>query len=311
MNTPYTRRNFIICSGGVIGAGLLPGTILPSPAGAKENTGTIDLAVVQGDTARAAARAIELFGGMERFVRPNDTVLLKPNVSFPNPPRMGSTTSPELVKAVAELALKAGAVRVIVADNTMRGSAACFEATGIQAAFAGSEKAKIISLDRESSFTEIEVPHGKALKKVMIARLIGRCNVVINLPCAKSHSATEVSFGLKNLMGLIWDRQFFHTGADLHWGIAELATVMRPHLTILDASRALITAGPTGPGKVQELRTVIAGTDPLAVDAYAVSLAAWNNRSLDARSVLHLSHAYTLGVGKIDVTKMAVVKESV
>ena len=99
-----------------------------------------------------------------------------------------------------------------------------------------------------------------------IAKLLARCDVFINMPCAKSHAATQVSFGLKNLMGLIFDRTYFHSGTDLHTAIAELATVIKPHITILDATRALVTGGPTGPGKVQDMGTIIAGTNPLAVD---------------------------------------------
>jgi len=166
-------------------------------------------------------------------------------------------------------------------------------------------------LNRESFFSEASVPDGKALKSVKTAKLIDRCDVLINLPCAKSHAATDVSFGLKNLMGLIWDRKYFHTSTDLHAGIAELAATIRPQLTILDASRTLVTAGPTGPGKVQELHTVIAGVDPLAVDAYACTLVPWNNRSISAQMVKHLNHASSLGIGEIDLKKLEILKSSI
>jgi len=283
----------------------------PMRCEAQDDSGTPDIAVVQGDPSAAAAAAIKLLGGMGRFVSAGATVLMKPNISFPNPEKWGSTTNPFVVRAVADLALQAGAARVIVADHTMRDSAQCFGVTGIAKAFEGDEKVRLIPLDNESLFREVSIAKGKALRTVKVAGLLERCSCVINLPCAKSHAATDVSFGLKNLMGLVWDRQHFHEGIDLHTGIAELATLIRPTLTILDATRSLLTGGPTGPGKVLELHMIVAGTDPLGVDSYAMTLAAWNNRSLDAGSVPHLAKAAELGVGEIDIRKLQVKKETV
>lgn len=264
--------------------------------------------VVQGHTETAVAKALEMLGGMSGFVKPGMTVVLKPNVSFPNPKTWGSGTSPEAVKSVALEALKAGAGRVIVADNTMRKDMESFNKSGLTEALAGIEKVRILPIQEESFFVEVPVPNGKALKTVKIAKLVQKADVLINLPCAKSHSATDVSFGLKNNMGLIWDRGYFHTGTDLHTAIAELATVVRPHLTILDAACALVTNGPTGPGKVRALNLVLAGTDPLAVDAIATTLADWNNRPLMPKMVKHLLAASKIGIGEIDPAKIRVVR---
>lgn len=266
------------------------------------------LAVVEGNPADAVRKAIDVLGGIETFIHPGDTVLIKPNVSFPNPKEWATTTSPEVVYAVVQSVLEAGAGRVIIADNTMRKNDICFVRTGLMDAFEGMENVKIIPIQRESFFTEKTVPGGRALQSVKVAKLLDRCNVFINLPCAKSHAATQVSFGLKNAMGLIWDRAYFHQGTDVHEAIAELATVIRPHLTILDATRALTTAGPTGPGKVVELNTILAGTDPLAVDAYAASMIPWNNRTLKAGGIAHLKHAYRLGVGEINTDRVEIRK---
>ena len=308
MSKQITRRKFIK----VTGAGAVASLALPSfRSFAKANSQQVELAVVQGKPVEAVIRAFDLIGGIEKYVNPNDMVLLKPNVSFPNPKNWGSTTNPEVVKAVAQLVIEAGASRVIVADNTMREGMICFERTGLINELKEIEQVKVIPLQQESYFAEIEVPNGTALKTVKIAKLIQRCNVLINLPCAKSHAATDVSFGLKNLMGLIWDREYFHQGTDLHTAIAELATVVRPQLTILDATRALVTGGPTGPGKIQELNTIIASTDPLAVDAYTASLVNWNNRSTDAQSIKHLAYAAKIGVGEIDLDKIKIKKETV
>jgi uncharacterized protein (DUF362 family) len=308
MAKQITRRKFIKA----IGAGVVASVSLPSLQSLTNATPEqVELAVVQGKPVEAVTRAFDLIGGIKKFINPNDMVLIKPNVSFPSPKNWGSTTNPEVVKAVAQLVIEAGASRVIVADNTMREGTICFERTGLINELKDLEQVKVIPLKQESYFAEVEVPNGNAIKSVKIAKLIQRCNVLINLPCAKSHAATDVSFGLKNLMGLIWDREYFHQGTDLHTAIAELATIIRPQLTILDATRALVTGGPTGPGKIQELNTIIASTDPLAVDAYAASLTNWNNRSTNAQSIKHLSHAAKIGVGEIDLAKIAVKKVTV
>jgi len=274
-------------------------------ASEKDSDSSLPLfAAVEGDPEKSVDKAFELLGGIQTFIKPGNVVLLKPNVSFPNPKEWGSTTSPEIIKAVAQLALRAGAQRVIVADNTMRQGTLCFDRCGLTETFAGMEKVHLLPIQQESFFEEIQVPNGKALRSVKIAKLVRKTDVMINMPCAKSHAATDVSFGLKNLMGLIWDRDFFHNRTDLNSAIAELATVIRPQLTILDATRAMLTAGPTGPGKVQELRTIVAGTDPLAVDVFAAGLASWNNRTLQATAIKHLTNAYALGVGKLDLKKV-------
>jgi len=309
MSNQLSRRKFIKKCG-QIGTGVVASFSLSSfTSFAKTTSEQVDLAVVQGNPVDAVVKALDLIGGIKKFINPNDMVLIKPNISFPNPKKWGSTTNPEVVKVVVQLVIEAGANRVIVADNTMRDGMICFERTGLIDELKKLEKVKVIPLQRESFFKEIEVPNGNALKSVKIAKLIQRCNVLINLPCAKSHAATDVSFGLKNLMGLIWDREFFHQGTDLHTAIAELSTVIRPQLTILDATRALVTGGPTGPGKIQELNTIIASTDPLAVDAYAASLTNWNNRSTNAQSIKHLSHAAKIGVGEIDLDNIVINKE--
>jgi uncharacterized protein (DUF362 family) len=319
MSTHQSRRDFLKASvsiAGISAAGriLAPGSLYGQDSSAAAAVRTVvgpNLAVVHGNAAAAVAKALELLGGMSAFVKPGAVVMIKPNVSFPNPKTWGTGTSPEVVVAVAQEALKAGAGRVIVADNTMRQGMESFNKTGLTAALAGMEGVKVLALQDESLFVEIPVPNGNALKTIRIARLSRKADVLINVPCAKSHTATDVSFGLKNNMGLIWDRSFFHTGTDIHAAVAELATVARAHLTVLDATRALLTNGPAGPGKVQELSLILAGTDPLSVDAYAATLATWNNRTLKPKSVRHLEIASELGVGEIDPAKMNVMRADV
>ena len=252
----YSRRKFIKSSGkagATIAAGLILHSSLIPYSKASESFDGVDLAVVKGDTVKGVSKAIEMLGGIQKFVTPGQTVLIKPNASFPNPPEYGSTTDPYVLKTVCEIVMNAGAKTVLVVDNTMSDSELCFERNGTKKIIEELEGVKLISPKSESHYIEVPVTNGKALKSVRISKLLQRASLIINIPCAKSHTATSVSFGLKNLMGLIWDRAYFHQGTDLHLAIAELASVIRPQLTIIDATRALITNGPTGPGKVQKI----------------------------------------------------------
>ena len=134
--------------------------------------------------------------------------------------------------------------------------------------------------------------------------------VLINLPQAKSHSNTGVSLGIKNLMGLIWDRWSFHTKYNFNQALADLATVIRPQLTILDATRALISGGPGGPGEVRRPNLIIAGTDPVAVDSYGVTVVPWYGQSFKGRQIEHLLAAHQRGLGKIDLEPLRIFKGS-
>jgi uncharacterized protein (DUF362 family) len=208
---------------------------------------------------------------------------------------------------VIEAALAAGARRVLVADHTMGNAERCFQRTGIAAAVAAFPKAKLVSLDDESAYAPIDLPAGRALRRTRIPVLVQKADVLINLPKAKSHAATGVSLGLKNLMGLVWDRHVFHDAMDIHQGIADLATVLRPALTLLDATVVLKTGGPNGPGETESPGLVIAGTDPVAVDAYGAGLCTWNQRIYRPEQVDFIRHAAEMGLGtlKLDTLRIA------
>jgi uncharacterized protein (DUF362 family) len=135
--------------------------------------------------------------------------------------------------------------------------------------------------------------------------------VLINIPVAKSHSATGVSFGLKGQMGMIWDRESFHSQFNINQAIADLATVIKPQLTILDATRALVSGGPGGPGEVKKPNLVIAGIDPIAVDSYGVSIVPWYGQNFKGRQVEHILAAHQRGLGKIDVDQFKIFREKV
>jgi len=302
------RRHFLALSAGAVGAGLVgPNTLPWSLARASEFP---DLAVGRGAPAQAVRLALEALGGMQRFVRPDQVVVIKPNASFPAPPEWGATTHPEVLAAVIEASLAAGARRVLVADHTMGQAERCFARTGTAAVVERFPKVKLAPLEEEQAYTAVAVPGGESLRATRIASVALKADVLINLPSAKAHSATRVSLGLKNLMGLVWDRGVFHSDMDIDIGIADLATVVRPQLTILDAIKILKTNGPTGPGEVEDFGGVVAGVDPVAVDAYGVGLASWDHQTLTPTQLGYLRHAAARGVGTLDLASLNIVERS-
>jgi len=267
-----------------------------------------DLVVISGDPVTATRAALEAMGGISRFVSKGKRVVLKPNMSFSNPPEWGSTTHPLVVATVAQACIDAGAQRVVVLDYPLRPAELCLKRSGIQEACKPIKGVYVLALEDRKFFREVKVLQGKVLDRVEVFKEVLDSDVLINLPQAKTHSATGVSLGIKNLMGLIWDRWSFHSKYNINQALADLATVIKPQLTILDATRALVSGGPGGPGEVQKLNLIIAGIDPVAVDSYAVSVAPWYGQNFKGRQVEHLLVAYQRGLGKIDLEQLRVFK---
>ena len=306
MERDMTRRDFL-GRAVVAGASVVLPVAAMGRALAQEPSLGPEVVSVEGDPAEAVRAAILALGGIEAFVKPGHQVTVKPNMSFANPPEMATTTHPDVVRTVVELCLSAGASRVLVMDHTLRDPTSCKERSGLEAALRGMPRVALLTLNRQHDFfTEVAVPRGVQLKETEVAKEVLRSDVLIAVPVAKSHSAGEVSLGLKGMMGLIWDRGVFHSKHDLHQAIADLSTVLRADLTVIDASRALITRGPGGPGRVARLNRVVASRDPVAADAYAVGLTPWYNRTVRGTQIAHIARAAELGVGQADVSKMRI-----
>jgi uncharacterized protein (DUF362 family) len=302
-NYRITRRQFLKTSAAGIALGLVGS---PSFSVAKEE---YDLAVISGEPAAATRKALEAIGGISRFVRKGQPVVLKPNMSFARTPDFSATTHPLVVATVAQACLEAGAQQVLVLDHTLQRAELCLERTGIRDACKNITGVHVLTLQDRKFFREIKIPQGKVLERVEVMKDILDGQVLISIPVAKSHSATGVSLGLKGLMGVIWDRESFHSQYNINQAIADLATVIKPQLTILDATRALATGGPGGPGEVKKPNLIIAGVDPVAVDSYGVSIVPWYGQNFKGRQVEHLLVAHQRGLGKIDIDQLKIIKE--
>jgi uncharacterized protein (DUF362 family) len=265
--------------------------------------------MVIGDRITATRTAIQLLGGMERFVKKGNRVILKPNMSFPHPPDRATNTHPEVVATVAELCIQAGASEIIILDYPLGRPAVCLRRSGIRDACSGLRNVHTVALAEEKFFKEVSVPRGKALKKVKLMKDVLENDVFINIPTAKSHTTTGVSLGMKGLMGVIWDRKYFHS-QDIHQAIADLSSVVKVDLTVLDASRALETGGPTGPGRIVTPKTIVAGIDPVAVDALGVGLVKWYGQKLKPSEVKHIVAAHDMGLGSMNVDQMNIIRKN-
>ncbi len=259
------------------------------------------LVVVQnGEPRQLVQRALEDLGGIKRFIGRQDVVVIKPNIAWDRTPEQAANTNPEVVAEVVRQCWQAGAKRVIVTDCSCNEPRRCFQRSGIQAA-ARAEGAEVILPDPEQ-YREVEMG-GVALKTWPVFIPFLEADKIINLPIAKHHGLTGVTLSMKNWYGILGgQRNRLHQ--QIHQSLADLASFMLPTVTLLDGYRILLRNGPTG-GNLEDVamkKTMVAGTDPVALDAY-VAKAWWN---LDPEHLPYLAMAAARGLGTVDYDKLPV-----
>jgi uncharacterized protein (DUF362 family) len=264
-----------------------------------DNAALPEVVIIQGgEPAQLVQSAIRELGGMQRFVSRTDTVLLKPNIGWDRTPEQAANTNPDVVAEVVRQCWQAGAKKVIVTDVSCNDPRRCFQRSGIAEA-ARREGAEVLFPDPDK-FKEVDL-QGDVLRVWPIFEPFLTADKIINLPIAKHHSLTGATLGMKNWYGMLGgQRSQLHQ--NVHESLADLADFIRPTLTVLDAYRVLIRNGPTG-GSLDDVvlkKTLIAGTDPVAIDAYAAN-AFWN---LEAASLPYLKFAARKGLGTADMDKV-------
>jgi uncharacterized protein (DUF362 family) len=246
-------------------------------------------------------RAVDLIGGMSAFVKPGARVVIKPNIAFDRPPEMGATTHPLVVRTLAEMALEAGAERINIFDRTCNEARRCYINSGILPTIRAMDHSKVRCeyIDRRK-FVEVNIPEGRILKNWDIYRDALEADCYINVPVAKQHGLAGLSLGLKNSMGILGGNRG-HLHRHLDQNLADLATVIRPTLTLIDATRLLVRNGPSGGnlGDVKITDTVLASTDPVAVDACATLLFAKAPEKIGSTL-----KAANMGLGMLDTARM-------
>lgn len=262
------------------------------------------MAVVEGsDPSEITTQAIEAIGGMKRFVKPGYDVIVKPNIcNAYHGPEYASTTNPIVVGTLVKMALDAGAKRVRVLDYPFGGSGErAYETSGIAKTVkdAGGE----LEVMNFAKFAEVDIPDGVDLKSWKVYQPVLDADLVIDVPIAKHHSSAGLTLAAKNLMGVIENRGQIHW--NLHQRIADVASLVRPQLTVVDAVRMLMDHGPTGGdlADVKEANTVIASHDFVAADAFAATLF-----GIEPKDIGYIALGAEMGLGSIDLGNLDIVE---
>ena len=296
------RRTFLKLQ--VCGLAFLASRPMLSAAKALAAEAAPDVAVVKGAPGAATRAAVNLLGGMGRFVKPGQKVVIKPNMSFAQGVDSATTTHPEVVREVLIMCKEAGAARVRVLDHALQSVEKSLKNSGILDACDSVEKGVCRHLIDESFYQEADLPAAEEMRANSFMRDVLEADVLIAVPVAKSHGSAKVSLALKGQMGLIFSRHIMHSRYDLDGSIVDLNSFIRPHLSIIDATRVLTTGGPGGPGLVIRPGEVIASADPVAADATAVASYEWYGRKLAPRQVTYLQLAHERGLGRLDIENL-------
>lgn len=279
-------------------------TILPEALAAEKPSALLSVAK-GGDYGALVQRVLAPLGGMGHFVRPGDRVVVKPNIGWDRSPEQAANTHPQVVQAVVREALEAGAKKVLVFDRTCNEQRRCYANSGIEQAIRelGDARASIEHIDQRK-FVPVQIAKGQSLTQWEIYKDALDCDCYINLPVAKHHGLSRLTLGLKNSMGVIGgNRGSLHH--DLGQSLADLATVIKPKLTIIDATRILLNNGPQG-GDLKDVRrtdTLIASVDPVAADAYATTLF-----DLPPDAIESTVAAAKMGLGEMALDRIAVLE---
>jgi uncharacterized protein (DUF362 family) len=312
-----SRREFLIKS--ALGAGAVglsqflaacspqaaPAASTATPASAspvQKPANAPDLVVARGQEPEELVRqTLAALGGMERFVAAGNHVIVKPNIchgyySY----EYAATTNPWVVGALVKLAFEAGAKKVQVMDYPFGGTPeAAYVTSGIeeQVKAAGGEMIVMPRLQ----FTKHPVVNGLDLQNIVIYDGLFEADTFINVPIAKTHSLAKLTLGMKNLMGVVQNRNVFH--AYMGKRLVDLVNLVKPTLTVVDATRMLMANGPTG-GNLDDVRqadTLIASTDIVAADSYAATLFDMKPEDLD-----YIVQGAQSGLGRSDLSNLKI-----
>jgi uncharacterized protein (DUF362 family) len=307
MMNQIDRRTFIRQSirtaVAVSAAGCLPTLdLLALPAHAADMP---QLAVRKGqDVPLLVRETLNALGGMANFVKSGEIVVVKPNIGWDRTVEMAANTHPEVVKTLVQLCLEAGAKQVRIFDRPCNDERRCYTQSGIRAAVEEikSDRVSLEYMDRRA-YKELAIHGGQAFDRWEFYMPAIEADRLINVPIAKHHSISRLTLGMKNLMGVIGGNR-----GRLHHKIAEsltdIASVIHPDLTVIDATRILVANGPQG-GRSEDVRnteTLIASADMVAADAYATTL--FNLKPEDVSTIVAAARR---GLGVMDLRQMRMV----
>lgn len=261
-----------------------------------------DLVAVKGGEPEVMFdKAIASLGGIRGFVPKGSKVLVKPNIGWDLTPDRAGNTHPKLVGRIVEHCYAAGAKQVSVFDHTCDPWSQCYSNSGIEKAVKDAG-GRIVSGDSEGYYQKIAVPNGKRLTEAKVHELFLDADVVINVPILKHHGSSMLTVGMKNLMGVVWDRGFWHRN-DLHQCIADFASYRQPTLTVVDAYKVMKQNGPRGvsPDDVVVMKSLIVSRDMVAADAAAAKIF-----GAEPTDIPYIQLAAEMNLGRIDLKALAI-----
>jgi len=297
------RRDFLKNS---VGAGLAAGAALSLGGYEKlwrsaSLTAGYDMVAVMGGKPDAMFDlGIQELGGMGTFVKKGQKVLVKPNIGWDRTPEYAANTNPLLVKRIIEHCFRAGAGAVYVFDHTCDNWVNCYKNSGIEK-YAKDAGAKIVPANSESYYQEVSITGGKILKSAKIHQIILETDVFINVPVLKDHSSTRMTGLMKNMMGNVWDRGYWHQN-NLDQCIADYATyIKKPALNIVDCYNVMTKNGPQGVSKedVVNMQSIILATDWVAGDAAAAKMLGVNPSDIS-----YIPIAHKMGIGNMNLESL-------
>jgi len=257
-----------------------------------------DMVAIMGGTPDAMFDlGIQELGGLGAFIQKGQKVLVKPNIGWDVVPELAANTNPLLVKRIIEHCFKAGAKEVYIFDHTCDNWVNCYKNSGIEKV-ARDAGAKVVPGNSEKYYQEVEIPGGLRLKSVKVHELLLESDVFINVPVLKDHNSTRMTCSLKNMMGVVWDRGYWHSN-DLNQCIADYALFeKKPSLNIIDCYNVMVQHGPQGVSKedVVQMKSMIITTDWVAGDAASAKML-----GVDTEKIEYISIAHKMGLGNMNL----------
>jgi uncharacterized protein (DUF362 family) len=298
------RREFLKTS---VGAGLATGAALSLGSRYENILGTVSsasgydmVAIMGGNPDAMFDLGIQEMGGMGAFVKKGQKVLIKPNIGWDVLPGVSSNTNPLLIKRIIEHCFKAGAKDVYLFDHTIDNWINCYKNSGIEKT-AKSAGAKVVPANSESYYQQISIPGAVKLKTAKVHEIFLETDVYINVPILKDHNSTRMTCCLKNTMGLVWDRAFWHAN-NLNQCIADFALYeKKPVLNVIDCYNVMVKHGPQGVSK-EDL--VLMKSQILTKDWVAGDVAAAKMLGVEVERIEYISAAYKLGAGNMNIDSM-------
>jgi uncharacterized protein (DUF362 family) len=259
------------------------------------------VAVKGGEPEEMFDKAIAEFGGIKKFIRKGQKVLVKPNIGWDVIPENSANTNPKLVKRIIEQCFNAGAKDVYVFDHTCDNWNKCYTNSGIEKAVTDAG-GKIVSGANESYYHEVKIPNGKNLKDSKVHELVLDSDVFINVPVLKNHGGSRLTICMKNMMGVVWDRGYWHRN-DLHQCIADFATYCKPTLNVVDAYNVMKRYGPRGVSKedVVNMKSLLISTNMVVADAAAAKIF-----GMEPEDINYIKYADEMKVGSMNLENLSI-----